>query len=288
MTKIKTIYKGATAALALAVTNLATADIANISTRAFIDPANGGDSFILSGIVITDTSQRVLVRATGPSLQGVNGVSDPGVLVIDVEGNILGDLDDWQSAPNSFAAALTGFAPSDPAEAAYLTTLDPGAYAAQANANEAGFVLLEVYDTPLVTLSQGLSNAAGSGAEFTILNTALTATGLDAALAGDGPFTLFAPTDAAFAALPEGTLESLLAEEGLVTLTNILLLHVIGSQIASTDLVAGDNVAPSLLEGNDLTVSVGDGVAVNGSNVIETDAFGTNGVIHVIDAVILP
>ncbi len=285
MNKLKSTYIAL--ATSIALTGLQ-ADIANISTRALIDPANGGDSFILSGIVITDTPQRVLVRAAGPSLQGVNGVSDPGLLLVDVEGNILGELDDWQSAPNSFAAALTGFAPSDPAEAAYLTTLDPGAYAVQANANEAGFVLLEVYDTPLQTIAQGVGNAADSGADFTILNTALTATGLDAALAGEGPFTLFAPTDAAFAALPEGTLDTLLGEPGLATLTDILLLHVIGSQIASTDLVAGDNVAPSLLDGSDLTVNVGDGVTVNGSNVIETDAFGTNGVIHIIDTVILP
>ena len=120
---------------------------------------------------------------------------------------------------------------------------------------------------------------------FTTLVAALQAAGLDAALSGEGPFTVFAPTDDAFAALPEGTVEALLAD--IPTLTDILLYHVVEGKVTAEMVVMLERAAT--LQGADVTIEVMDGaVKINGANVIITDIMASNGVIHVIDAVILP
>jgi uncharacterized surface protein with fasciclin (FAS1) repeats len=122
--------------------------------------------------------------------------------------------------------------------------------------------------------------------DFTMLTTALAAAGLDETLAGEGPFTLFAPTDAAFADLPTTTLESLLADPS-GALTTILLHHVISGAMATIDL--SDEMTATTLAGDSLTFAVrGDAVEVNGANVITADLPASNGVIHAIDAVLVP
>ena len=125
----------------------------------------------------------------------------------------------------------------------------------------------------------------GSEAHDT-LEAAVIAAGLAETLAGTGPFTVFAPTDDAFAALPAGTIETLLLEpEGL--LTDILLYHVVSGNVLSTDLVDG-MVVPTL-NGADITVTISDdGVFINEALVIMADIQTDNGVVHVIDAVLLP
>ncbi|WP_407356357.1 fasciclin domain-containing protein [Methanolobus sp. WCC5] len=124
--------------------------------------------------------------------------------------------------------------------------------------------------------------AAGS---FDTLVLALQATGLDQTLSGEEPFTVFAPTDAAFEALPEGTLDGLLADEE--ALTAVLTYHVAAGEYLAGEVVEMDSI--TTVQGEDITVVVSDGsVMLNDANVTQTDILTTNGVIHVIDKVILP
>ena len=119
----------------------------------------------------------------------------------------------------------------------------------------------------------------------TTLETAVIAAGLAGTLSGDGPFTVFAPTDDAFAGLPAGTIEAVLADPAL--LTAILTYHVVGSTALSTDLM--DGMAVTTLNGADVTVTINmDGVFINDAQVTMADIVADNGVVHVIDAVLLP
>ena len=126
---------------------------------------------------------------------------------------------------------------------------------------------------------------ASSTEGFSTLVAALTAAGLVETLQGEGPFTVFAPNDAAFAALPEGLLEKLLLPENIAVLTSILTYHVVSGNVMSTDVVAGD--APTV-EGSTLALTTDMGVMVNDATVIQADVEASNGVIHVIDKVLVP
>jgi uncharacterized surface protein with fasciclin (FAS1) repeats len=121
--------------------------------------------------------------------------------------------------------------------------------------------------------------------DFSTLVAALSAAGLVETLQGEGPFTVFAPTDAAFAALPEGLLEKLLLPENIAVLTAILTYHVVPGMVMSTDVTAGD---VATVEGSTIAITTDMGVMVNGATVVEVDLTASNGVIHVIDAVIVP
>ena len=129
-------------------------------------------------------------------------------------------------------------------------------------------------------------DTAVEAGSFTTLVAAVQAAGLVETLKGDGPFTVFAPTDEAFAALPEGTVESLLLPENKDKLTAILTYHVVPGKVMSTDLTNG--MMAGTVEGSEVTIMTEGGVMVNGANVTTADIEATNGVIHVIDAVILP
>ncbi len=126
--------------------------------------------------------------------------------------------------------------------------------------------------------------AAGS---FNTLAAALDAADLVETLKGDGPFTVFAPTDAAFAALPEGTLDDLLKPENKATLQGILTYHVLPGKVMSAD-IAGQTLTPNTVQGSSVAIDATDGVTIKGANVVTADIEASNGVIHVIDAVILP
>lgn len=122
--------------------------------------------------------------------------------------------------------------------------------------------------------------------DFNTLVAAVKAAGLVETLKGDGPFTVFAPTDAAFAALPEGTVESLLLPENKDKLVAILTYHVVPAKVKSKDVKPME--APTV-NGATATIEVTDsGVTIEGANVVKTDIYASNGVIHVIDAVIMP
>jgi len=139
---------------------------------------------------------------------------------------------------------------------------------------------------PVLADSHGsdiVDTAIGAG-NFTTLIAAVQAAGLEETLRGEGPFTVFAPTDEAFAALPEGTVEALL--EDIPMLTSILTYHVVPGAVMSTDLE--DGMEAETVNGQSVTIMLGDAVMVDGATVIAADIEATNGVIHVIDAVILP
>ena len=128
--------------------------------------------------------------------------------------------------------------------------------------------------------------AVGAGT-FDTLVAAVTAAGLAETLSGEGPFTVFAPTDDAFAALPEGLVDALLLPENIDALTAVLTYHVLGAEVPSSDVASGD---VETLQGESIAVVVGDdgSVMVNDATVIAVDVEASNGVIHVIDAVLVP
>ncbi|CUJ90763.1 Immunogenic protein MPT70 precursor [Shimia thalassica] len=130
-----------------------------------------------------------------------------------------------------------------------------------------------------------VDTAVGAGS-FSTLVAAVQAAGLVDTLKGEGPFTVFAPTDEAFAALPEGTVASLLMPENKDQLVSILTYHVVAGKVMSGDL--SNNMMAPTVQGSDVKIMTEGGVTVNGANVITADIKASNGVIHVIDAVILP
>jgi len=127
--------------------------------------------------------------------------------------------------------------------------------------------------------------AIGAGT-FNTLVAAVGAAGLVDTLQSEGPFTVFAPTDEAFAALPAGTVENLLKPENKDQLIAVLTYHVISGKVMSTDLQ--DDMMAATVQGSSVTIDLDNGVMVDGANVVAADIEATNGVIHVIDAVILP
>jgi uncharacterized surface protein with fasciclin (FAS1) repeats len=130
-----------------------------------------------------------------------------------------------------------------------------------------------------------VDTAVGAGT-FGTLVAAVTAADLVDTLKSEGPFTVFAPTDEAFAALPEGTVESLLLPENKDQLVAILTYHVVAGQVMSTDLV--DDMKAATVQGGEITIDLDNGVMINDANVVTADIETSNGVIHVIDKVILP
>ena len=135
-------------------------------------------------------------------------------------------------------------------------------------------------------MSKDIVDTAVEAGSFTTLVAAVQAAGLVETLKGDGPFTVFAPTDDAFAALPEGTVEELLKPENKELLTSILTYHVVPGKVMSTDL--SDGMTAATAQGSDVTIKTMGGVTVDGANVVTADIETANGVIHVIDQVIQP
>lgn len=130
-----------------------------------------------------------------------------------------------------------------------------------------------------------VDTAVGAGS-FETLVAAVQAAELVDTLKGEGPFTVFAPTDEAFAALPEGTVETLLKPENKDQLVAILTYHVVPGKVMSGDL--SDDMTAATVQGGEITVDLDNGVMINDANVVQADIETSNGVIHVIDKVILP
>jgi uncharacterized surface protein with fasciclin (FAS1) repeats len=134
--------------------------------------------------------------------------------------------------------------------------------------------------------TKDIVDIAAGNEDFSTLVAAVTAAGLVETLKGDGPFTVFAPTNEAFAKLPKGTVESLLKPENKDKLVAILTYHVVSGKVMAADVAAGE---VATVNGDMATIAVTDGsVTIDKANVTATDIVGTNGVIHVIDSVILP
>jgi uncharacterized surface protein with fasciclin (FAS1) repeats len=134
--------------------------------------------------------------------------------------------------------------------------------------------------------AKDIVDTAAAAGDFGTLLAAAEAAGLVETLKGDGPFTVFAPTDAAFAALPEGTVEELLKPENKETLASILTYHVIAGKVMSTDLT--DDMEAATVNGDTVMIDLDNGVMVDEATVTAADIEATNGVIHVIDKVIMP
>jgi len=131
--------------------------------------------------------------------------------------------------------------------------------------------------------AKDIVDTAVAAGNFKTLATALTAAGLIDTLKGKGPFTVFAPTDAAFAKIPKADLDALLKDKA--KLTSVLTYHVVAGKVMAADVKAGK---VKTVQGSELTISTAGGVMVDGAKVTATDIMADNGVIHVIDSVIMP
>ncbi|MDO7558623.1 MAG: fasciclin domain-containing protein [Loktanella sp.] len=142
--------------------------------------------------------------------------------------------------------------------------------------------------------SQNIVEIAAADAQFSTLVAAVTAAGLVDTLSGEGPFTVFAPVNDAFAALPEGTVETLLMPENVGDLTNILTFHVVSGKVMAGDIAEGSSLVGTVFADNSVCIAKGaDGVSIADgtgmmANVVIADIEASNGVIHVIDKVLLP
>ncbi|MCZ0962367.1 fasciclin domain-containing protein [Paracoccus sp. EF6] len=140
---------------------------------------------------------------------------------------------------------------------------------------------------PVLAADKDIVDTAVAAGDFSTLAAALEAADLVSTLKGEGPFTVFAPTDEAFAKLPAGTVENLLKPENKQQLVDILTYHVVPGKVMAADVVGLDEA--KTVNGKMIDVQVeGNAVKVDGANVTATDVAASNGVIHVIDQVILP
>ena len=135
--------------------------------------------------------------------------------------------------------------------------------------------------------SKNIVETAVQSGKFNTLVAALKAAGLVNTLNGKGPFTVFAPSDTAFSKLPAGTVDGLLMPENKAKLVSILAYHVIPGKIMSGD-IAGKKISVKTVQGSEISVDAMYGVKINDSNVVSADIAATNGVIHVIDKVLIP
>ena len=149
------------------------------------------------------------------------------------------------------------------------------------------FAVLPLAFTSVSVKAQDIVDTAVAAGQFNTLVAAVQAAGLVDVLKGDGPFTVFAPTDEAFAALPEGTVASLLKPENKEQLVAVLTYHVVPGKIMSAD-IAGKTAEVGSVQGSKLSVDATDGVRVDDATVIAADIETDNGVIHIIDQVVLP
>ena len=149
------------------------------------------------------------------------------------------------------------------------------------------FAALPLVFTSIQVRAQDIVDTAISAGQFNTLVAAVQAAGLVDTLKGEGPFTVFAPTDEAFAALPEGTVDNLLKPENQDQLVAVLTYHVVPGKVMSND-IAGQSLEVESVQGSALSVDATSGVTVDGANVVAADIETDNGVIHVIDKVVLP
>ena len=152
-----------------------------------------------------------------------------------------------------------------------------------------GLAVVLVFSTSAFAAEKDIVDTAVSAGSFKTLVAAVKAAGLVDTLKGDGPFTVLAPTDEAFAKLPPGTVENLLKPENKDQLAAVLTYHVIPAKAMASDVVKLNGKSVKTVQGSSAMIKVvGGGVMINNARVIKTDIPCTNGVIHVIDTVLLP
>ncbi|KUG07578.1 fasciclin domain-containing protein [Solirubrum puertoriconensis] len=188
------------------------------------------------------------------------------------------------AACNSGPTETTGAAGAEEAAAADTTSYDPDASTDSARMGKTtGVMVGNVSLTPNKTLAQ---NAAASP-EFSQLAQAAKQTGIAENLGGDGPYTIFAPTNAAFDKLPYGAMAGLLKPESKENLTGVVNYHIIQSRLLAMDLRDGQEL--TTMNGQKVKIGVQGGkITVNGANVTTSDVVSSNGIMHVIDKVLLP
>ena len=142
-------------------------------------------------------------------------------------------------------------------------------------------------NTATATAQHDIVDTAVAAGSFGTLVAAVAAAGLVETLKGDGPFTVFAPTDAAFAKLPAGTIDDLLKPENKQKLTDILTYHVVSGKVLSKD-IAGKKMMVKSVQGAEIAVDATNSVMINDATVTTADVEASNGVIHIIDTVIMP
>ncbi len=256
-------------------------EVKNLSTRGMVSP---GEGTMITGVSVEGDGTDyvpVLFRGVGPSLAefGVaNAAGDPAITLFKGS-DWIATNDNWGTAQPS-AIRASGLAPMNENESALIANLVPGTYTLHLSGDHAGVALSEAYFIEEKSVPQNLIDAGN----FTTLVAAVQAAGLLDTLLGPGPYTLFAPTDEAFAKLPDGTVEGLLND--IPTLSNILLYHVVlGQEVMAADVSTNPVV---MANGNVASLSVENGVMIDNANIVEVDWMGTNGIIHVIDTVIIP
>lgn len=190
-----------------------------------------------------------------------------------------------ETAPVAGGAPRNSTSQTKPTSEAAPTSEEASPSQTQATTEEAA---PEPAEATTQTGSETIVALASTNDSFKTLTAALKAAGLTDTLSGSGPFTVFAPTDEAFAALPAGTLQELLKPENKATLVKVLTYHVVPGKVLSSDLKSGE---VKTVEGSPVKVSVDSAskkVTVNNADVVQPDIQASNGVIHVIDKVILP
>jgi uncharacterized surface protein with fasciclin (FAS1) repeats len=168
-----------------------------------------------------------------------------------------------------------------------VATSTPPPLAAPALGDDSKVAIEAVQSRAAPPASGTVLEVASQAGQFTTLVAAIEAAGLTATLNGAGPFTVFAPSDAAFAKLPAGTVENLLMPENKAKLASILSYHVLPGRLASSSL-ASDAQSPATLQGATLQIDSSAGIKVGGALVTSPDIAASNGVIHVIDTVLMP
>ncbi len=283
---------GLIALFAFSATKSHAGDVVNLSARTQI--GSGENTFIVGFIVSGEEGEMtpVLALGSGPIDADIaNPIADPVISLFQhndsAPNEVILSNDNWMTGGQSLAISSTGVAPASATDSALIAWLAPGSYSFHlSDASAGGGVGMgELFEMVFKNIPSSLIDAD----DFETLVAALTAatpnTDLVTLLSGDGPFTVFAPTDAAFAALPDGTLESLLGD--LPTLVDILAFHVAAGSVPAS---AVTNTKLTMFNEEEAIVQVTEagGVIIQGANVVEADFYASNGVIHVIDSVILP
>ena len=283
--------------------SVASAQTSSLVAQSTRSGVGAGNLSLISGFAVGAPEGQlrwVLVRGVGPTLASfgvANPLADPTIQIRSSNGTVIATNDNFATAPNlallnTVSAAVGAFPITNPNEAAVLVGVPAGGYTVQLSGVGATDVrpgLVEVYEFGAVgsgANSQSIAGLAASNANLSTLATALRLTGLDAVLAAGGPFTVVAPTNAAFAALPSATLNALLADPA--ALAQVLLFHVASGQVLSSQLTNGQNITTLRTGARPLVVNLTGGVRINSSNVVAADVRASNGVVHVIDAVLLP
>ena len=268
------------------------ADVVNLSARAKV--GSDEETFIIGFVVDGMPGEKVAIyaRGSGPTDNVTNPIGDPVVnLFLHEQGadnQVILANDNWMTGGQMLAITATGIPPASDNASAMIGLVEPGEYSFHLSdaAGSGGIGIAEVFEMEF----QNIPNSLIAANDFNTLLAAITAAASDtdiaAILSGEGPFTLFAPTDAAFAKIPTETLDALLADPEM--LADILLYHAfVGAGVEAADVTSG-----KLMMANDEEAIVqkteAGGVIIQGANVQEADFRASNGIIHVIDTVMLP